>query len=246
LKGSGHAQSVGDDVIDGTGDDVMVQDDPPALTVDVVVSLLRLPNRSTTSVLSIIAPEDHLRIPPLRGDLQDLVVVPPKGRSEVLGLETEDLGHGVFDPVEFVVELVPGQGGQIFMRPRMTPDRMPSRGHSFQIISIIINTPIILPIDEERSLIIPQRIQEVVIVLKGAIVKGDSDLSLSVTVPDCPYGPFAESRWDGGCGEGESGSEGEEGDEGDERGEHGKNRLGLGRKVDSRSDKIMRNRVSRS
>jgi hypothetical protein len=73
LKGSGHAQSVGDDVVDGcdegdvssaqgfrgtmgvkqgerrltTGDDVMVQDDPPALTVDVIVSLLRLPNRST-------------------------------------------------------------------------------------------------------------------------------------------------------------------------------------------------------
>jgi hypothetical protein len=91
-----------------------------------------------------------------------------------------------------------------------------------QIISIIINTPIILPIDEERSLIIPQRIQEVVIVLKGAIVKGDSDLSLSVTVPDRPYGSFAEGCWDGGCGEGESGSEGEEGEEGDERGEHGK------------------------
>jgi hypothetical protein len=72
LEGSGHAQSVGHDIVDGcdegdessaqgfqgatgvkqgerrltTGDDVMVQDDPPALTVDVVVSLLRLPNGS--------------------------------------------------------------------------------------------------------------------------------------------------------------------------------------------------------
>lgn len=73
LEGTSHAQSVGDDVIDGwvgndksltqgsqgtnggewaerrltTWNDVMVENDPPALTVDVVVSLLRLPNRST-------------------------------------------------------------------------------------------------------------------------------------------------------------------------------------------------------
>lgn len=128
LERGGDGEGVGDDVVDGyqrvgqgqsqlfrgeigaydrvklTGrDDVVVQDDLAALPVDPIVHLFTLPSRRTPSVLGIIAPEDHLGVSSLGGHLEHLIVVLSVGRTEVLGFETEDLGHGFFDAVEFVV-----------------------------------------------------------------------------------------------------------------------------------------------
>lgn len=96
----------------------------------------------------------------------------------------------------------------------ITPSTPLSPRLDSQIIRIIINTPIIIPIDEKRALApprVPKRGEEIGIVLKRTVVKGDGDGIGSEAVPDYTdlVSPFLElSR--GGRGQGEEGEEGEE------------------------------------
>jgi len=100
--------------------------------------------------------------------------------------------------------------------PSMTPDRVSRSRHRLEIIRIIIDTPIILPIDKKRRLVPPQSPQKILIVIKRPIVKGDRDLSLILTVPDDAHRGTFDKVWRGrGCCEG---GDGEEGDDGEESG----------------------------
>ena len=64
-----------------------------------------------------------------------------ENRAERRKVEEDDSARGEYGLTSTLLfksqvnhsQLIPGQGGQIFMRPRMTPDRMPCRRHPFPI-----------------------------------------------------------------------------------------------------------------
>lgn len=69
-----------------------------------------------------------------------------------------------------------------------------------QDIGIIVDTPVILPVDEERGLVIPQGVEQVVVVLERSVVKGDGQLVWGVAVADDAYVSFGQGIGRGrGC-----------------------------------------------
>lgn len=103
LQTSSDSQSMRGDIVDGRGDRVVTQHDMAVRVAHIVPNTLGVIGRFAVGVTSVFGPQDELCVASSSEDGEEGVGIGAVGRAEVLGLETEDLLHGIFNSSKFIV-----------------------------------------------------------------------------------------------------------------------------------------------
>lgn len=139
---------------------------------------------STRGVLGVFGPEEELLVAPLAEDLQYEVVVRAVRRSEVQWLHTEDPDEGSLKLLELLVDTVVVESGQVRVGPSMRAESVALSVESSDLVDPVIDTDIVVSVQEEGSLAAVQAVDNILLVLEWSVIKGQSDLTRVVAVVD--------------------------------------------------------------
>jgi len=172
--------SVRDDIVRSLLVRLVVESEDGAgvLIGDCVVLVFARGGARTSRVARIKIPDDNA-LPTDTRRLQNKVIVVAVGRTHECGISASDFNKSLFYAPHLVVDLIPSERGQIFVRPCVRCDLMTVVVRVFDAFRWVcaVNTRVVVPVEEESALRASsiERVDDVVQIDIRSVVKSQRD-----------------------------------------------------------------------